>query len=296
MPPTNELFGLFLPGQLRSLVYRFSGDFSYHLKLEWPSGFSPGVRAMKKPSLSSLTITDITSWEASEDMSSILVNNMESLKVLKLRFLEEFTLEDKLFNIVYPIIDRQSQLRLHSLHLQNALSPGLPGWLEAFDFTSIRRFTLFEANTAGVTRSKELWNIFRRTDQRFESLITNCENKDFLKFVKSTQGLEQLMLCNPIRPFDDFPKLKNHFDTLKCLFLPQDDPWELPFTTIREMGIISNCKQLEQLCITLDYKNQVLLFSFCKSRNAILDSVNKIRFDPLIIAHRCLGTSFCHSF
>lgn len=274
MPPTNQLFKRLPPSQLKSLVYRFSSDFFYHLKIEWPSGFTPGVRAMKKPSLSSLAITDITSWDAIEDVSSFVIDNIESLKVLKLKFLEEFTMEDKLLNIVNPIIELQSQLRLHSLHLQNALFPGIPCWLEAFDFTSIRRFTWFEGNTLGITRCKELWNIFQHTGQRFESLITNCEDDGFIEFVESFQGLEQLMLCNPTRPMmRNFPRLDNHFDTLKCLFLPQDTPWAFPFPSLVEVivSLISNCKQLEQLCLTLEYKDQVLIFSFCKPRNAALD-------------------------
>lgn len=220
---------------------------------------------MKTPALSSLTMTDITSFEATEDVSSFLLDNRESLKVLKLKFLEKFTLRDKLHNIVYPIIEQQSQLQLHSLYLRNALSPGVPGWSEAFDFTSIRRFALFEAHIAGNTRSKEVWNMFQRTGQHFESLITNCENDAFVEFVESSQGLEQLILCGALRLISDFPKLNNHFDTLKCLFLPQEAPWEFPFSTNQDVvGIVSNCKQLEQLCITLDYNNQVLLFSFFK--------------------------------
>ncbi|OBT63736.1 hypothetical protein VE03_06142 [Pseudogymnoascus sp. 23342-1-I1] len=262
MPPTKEIFGCLPPGQLKSLVYRFSTDFFYHLKIKWPARFTPGVRGMKNPRLSSLAITDITSWEATEDVSSILVDNRETLKVLKLRFLEEFTRNDKLLDIVSPIFMLQTQLRLHTLHLRNVLSPGIPGWFEAFDFTSIRVFVLIEANALGNTRSKELWNIFQRTDQRLETLITNCENDAFVEFVESTQGLERLMLSSVMRRITDFPKLNNHFATLKSLFLPQDAPWKFPPLSVREvMGLISNCKQLEQLCITLDYKNQEHIFA-----------------------------------
>lgn len=296
MPPTNQIFGCVPPGQLKSLVYRFSGDFFFHLKVEWPNGFRPGVRAMKTPSLSYLMISDITSFEATEDVSSFLVDNKDTLEVLKLRFLEEFTLEDKLLNIVYPIIDLESQLRLHTLHLRNALSPGVPGWLEAFDFTSIRTLVLIESNPAGNKWSKELWNTFRRTDQRFESLATNCENDALIEFVESTQGLEQLVLSSLTKPIDSFPKLNNHFDTLKSLFLPQGAPWEVGSTTREVMDIVSNCKQLEQLCITLDYKNQVVLFSFCKSRNS---GFNLMECGPLIIVYslsRSTSLPFFQSF
>ncbi|KFY98617.1 hypothetical protein V498_01376 [Pseudogymnoascus sp. VKM F-4517 (FW-2822)] len=247
MPPTEEIFGCLPPGQLKSLVYRFSDDYFYHLKIKWPARFTPGVLGMKNPCLSSLAITDITSWEATNDISSLLVDNRESLKVLKLRFLEEFTRNDKLFDVVSPIIELQRQLRLHTLHLRNVLSPGVPGWLEGFDFTCIRVFVLIEANTLGNTRSKELWSIFQRTDQRFETLITNCENDAFIEFVELTQELERLVLSSIMRPITDFPKLNNHFATLKSLFLPQDAPWKLPLLPVREEHIFAILSEFQYL-------------------------------------------------
>lgn len=85
------------------------------------------------------------------------------------------------------------------------------------------------------------------------------------------------MLSSVMRPITDFPKLNNHFATLKSLFLPHDAPWKLPLLSVREvMGLISNCKQLEQLCITLDRRNQVPLLSFLQSRNVALNEIDRI--------------------
>ncbi|KFY31763.1 hypothetical protein V493_00845 [Pseudogymnoascus sp. VKM F-4281 (FW-2241)] len=186
----------------------------------------PGVRAMRKPALSSLALWDIDSRERGEDVSCFLLDNKDSLKVLKLRFMEEYSIKDKLLNIVNPIIELESQFELHILHLRNALSPGLPGWQKAFDFHSIRVFILIETSRFGKNMSKVLWKIFQHTDQQFETLITNCEDDAFVEFVESTHGLEHLILSRFQRPFDNFPKLDNHFGTLRSLFLPQDAPWD----------------------------------------------------------------------
>ncbi|KFY15885.1 hypothetical protein V492_01699 [Pseudogymnoascus sp. VKM F-4246] len=248
MPPTNQLFGCLPPGQLRSLAYRFGRDFEFHLTIEWPSKFTPGLRAMKNPSLSSLTIMDIPSY-TTDNGFSFLVDNRESLKDLTLKFTEDFSLEDKLLSVVNPIIELQSKLRLKSLHLRNTSCRGHLGWLEAFDFTCIRKFVMFESAPLGLTMPTELWNIFRRTGQRFESLITDCENDEFIEFVESTQGLEQLMLCHSSRSIYNFPKLNNQFDTLKSLFLPQNYPFErqLPYHEEHIFGILSGLQNLKHL-------------------------------------------------
>ncbi|KFY46882.1 hypothetical protein V494_00292 [Pseudogymnoascus sp. VKM F-4513 (FW-928)] len=248
MPLTNQIFGCLPPGQLKSLVYRFGRDFEFHLTIEWPSKFTPGLRAMKNPSLSSLTIMDIPS-HTTDNGFSFLVDNRESLKDLTLKFTEDFSFEDKLLSVVNPIIELQSKLRLESLHLRNTSCRGHLGWLEAFDFTCIRKFVMFESAPLGLTMPTELWNIFRRTGQRFESLITDCENDEFIEFVESTQGLEQLMLCHSSRSIYNFPKLNNHFDTLKSLFLPQNYPFErqLPYHEEHIFGILSGLQNLKHL-------------------------------------------------
>jgi hypothetical protein len=137
MPLANEVSSFFPPTQLRSLTCCIGWGFWGLLTTEWPFRPNPGVRALTQSSTVSLQIVDIASRKAAEEASRLLVDNKQSLKVLKLQFSHKFAADELELITLNPIIELQSQLRLHSLDLRMTTLRGFSNWFKAFDFTSI---------------------------------------------------------------------------------------------------------------------------------------------------------------
>lgn len=195
--------------------------------------------------------------------------------------------QDQLLAIFRPLLETGIRLSLVELKLRKMSRFQISSLAKAIDFRTLERLSFIETRPCFNEFGEGFWQYLTELGGyvALRSLDTDYEFESLEAFIASFQGLEDLILCDPDKRWQNIhvshPSLAPHFPTLKRVFLPRDVHGGR-FMNPTEMALlVDNCPRLEEfgfafceydmvrlLCLVLQFSalDVLVLSILCYSR------------------------------
>jgi hypothetical protein len=297
-----KLFRALAQRKLTAVTYKCNSHISQPLTTEYPSEIAANLGLLKTSCLTSLAVYDISTNQAAENISDILLRTRKQLKVLRLGFKNvswmpeviipnvsnesrEETIEymnnchdEQLLPIVYKLLKANDPLQLRTLELFNCGRFNIATWLKAFDFCTIEDFYFLNPHYYSEESAENMWRVFHGLGIYFRKLNTHCEAETFDGFISSFRGLQELMLYYKDKAWNHRTDLSSHFDTLRVLLITQELDADDNITRLK--SLIQGCPNLEELGYSIIDTDQVSdnLSSHCISARLFVTFSAKFLF------------------